>query len=650
GTDLFRDIHTNEVRTEGEYVTNFTSGGILADDMGLGKTISMLALIASSRYVPGHSEKAMEHLQEKLGAELKFAPHTTLVVAPTSVFRQWEAEAQRACPFLRVHVYYGSGRETSLTELLCNSEPPGQIPNIIITTYSVVQSQYRKSAKSSTARELFDICFFRVILDEGHTIKSYNTITAKACCDLKATRRWSVTGTPIINSLEDLYSQIRFLCYFPWAQHAVWKKHITTPFARGDSAQVYQIMKHLSTTLMLRRTKKMKDENGEPLIKLPPRVITVHRVNLSKGEREVYDSIRNTIRADILDESKAERDIKAFGSLFSKILRLRQACLHPYLVDNHGGILTPRDNAFMNTIDDISSPADAVSALRNELELANKAVPLEVFLSHQAMNGVIQHEEISAVYNRVNEFVLNLSKEECPVCAETLTPESAIYFQPCFHVVCQSCVIDMFEQSNDNEAIDGTTNCLTCRQTVQKNNLLKLHCDWKRNAEGQLKLTVGQFLPGRYRSAKIHALITCLNDVRVAEPESKSVVFSQFTSYLDLLEFALLREGFDICRIDGSCSEKQRTTAKENFFQPCRPGFPKILLVSLKAGGVGLNLTCAKRVYMMDPWWAYAIEEQAIDRVYRMGQTADSVHVTRFIANDTIEDRVLAIQEKKNSM
>jgi len=71
-----------------------------------------------------------------------------------------------------------------------------------------------------------------------------------------------------------------------------------------------------------------------------------------------------------------------------------------------------------------------------------------------------------------------------------------------------------------------------------------------------------------------------------------------------------------------------------------------VLLLSLRAGGVGLNLTCAKRVFMMDPWWSWAVEAQAIDRVHRMGQT-DEVRVVRFVVEASIEEKMLKVQERK---
>ena len=127
---------------------------------------------------------------------------------------------------------------------------------------------------------------------------------------------------------------------------------------------------------------------------------------------------------------------------------------------------------------------------------------------------------------------------------------------------------------------------------------------------------------------------------------TKVVIFSQFTSFLDFLTPALQSANIFHLRFDGSMSQKDRATTLTAF--ATRPKFT-VLLLSLRAGGVGLNLTCAKRVFMMDPWWSFAVEAQAIDRVHRMGQT-EAVSVTRFIVQESIEEKMLRVQERKKFM
>jgi DNA repair protein RAD5 len=147
-------------------------------------------------------------------------------------------------------------------------------------------------------------------------------------------------------------------------------------------------------------------------------------------------------------------------------------------------------------------------------------------------------------------------------------------------------------------------------------------------------------------SAKTAALLTHLKAQRRTSPHAKSVVFSQFTSFLDLIQPALTRDHIPFLRFDGKMSQKARASVIAEFNSSPKP---YVLLLSLRAGGVGLNLTCAERVFMMDPWWSFAVEAQAIDRVHRMGQEKE-VKVTRFVVEKSIEEKMLRIQERKKFM
>ena len=113
-------------------------------------------------------------------------------------------------------------------------------------------------------------------------------------------------------------------------------------------------------------------------------------------------------------------------------------------------------------------------------------------------------------------------------------------------------------------------------------------------------------------STKLDALIRHLRSLREQEPLTKSVVFSQFTSFLDIVERQFKREKIQYLRLDGTTSQPARASVLERFSS--HKG-RLVLLISLKAGGVGLNLVAASRVFMLDPWWSFAVEAQAIDRV-----------------------------------
>ena len=146
-------------------------------------------------------------------------------------------------------------------------------------------------------------------------------------------------------------------------------------------------------------------------------------------------------------------------------------------------------------------------------------------------------------------------------------------------------------------------------------------------------------------SAKIRTLMKLL-DKCLESPDKRIIVFSQWTSMLDLVEPFLTRQGIKFVRFDGAMSMKDRDDAI-NQFQRKSPS--RVFLMSLKAGSLGLNLTAASEVIMIDPWYNPAVEQQAIDRVYRIGQTQE-VNIYRLITNDSIEERVLELQETKKEL
>ena len=124
-------------------------------------------------------------------------------------------------------------------------------------------------------------------------------------------------------------------------------------------------------------------------------------------------------------------------------------------------------------------------------------------------------------------------------------------------------------------------------------------------------------------------------------------MFSQFTSLLDLIEVPInAKEGWHYTRFDGSMSANERNDAVQLFTKDPRY---KIMLVSLKAGNAGLNLTAANQVVILDPFWNPYIEEQAIDRAHRIGQRR-TVHIHRVLVEETVEDRIIELQEKKRAL
>jgi SNF2 family DNA or RNA helicase len=143
-------------------------------------------------------------------------------------------------------------------------------------------------------------------------------------------------------------------------------------------------------------------------------------------------------------------------------------------------------------------------------------------------------------------------------------------------------------------------------------------------------------------SSKVQALLEALGTA-VADGH-KALVFSQWTSMLDLIEPALREAGIGFIRLDGTTANRGAVAAT---FQD--PKGPPVMLISLKAGATGLNLTAADHVFLVDPWWNPSVEAQAADRAHRIGQQRP-VMVYRLVSRGTVEEKILTLQEKKRAL
>lgn len=637
-------------------------GGILADEMGLGKTIEMLSLVHSHRS-PEHQaaldiNDAMEvdatsslNREHQSSASLKKAPATTLVVAPMSLLAQWASEAEKASKpgTVRVLVYYGNEKGVNLQTLCCGSNLLAA-PNVIITSYGVVLSEFNSIVSQlgghrNTSTGLFGLEYWRIILDEAHTIKNRQSKTAKACYELAATHRWVLTGTPIVNRLEDLFSLVRFLRVEPWSNFSFWKTFITTPFEKGDFMRALDVVQTVLEPLVMRRTKDMKTPDGEALVPLPPKNMIIEKVKLSEPERDVYDHIYLRAKKTFAANIEAGTVMKSYTTIFAQILRLRQSCCHPILT---------RNKSIVADEEDAAAAADVANGLADDMDLG---ALIERFEADEA------DQDASKFGSHVLKQIQDESDMECPICSEEPMEEQAV--TGCWHSACKKCLLDYIEHEIGKGELPR---CFNCRQPINSRDVFEVIKHEDEDEEAELSLTptsadkLYQSTPdgtkigpkprislrrvNQLSSAKIAVLLKQLKQVRKHAPTSKVVVFSQFTSFLDILGPALQNTNIISLRFDGSMSQKERAKVLADFAN--RPKFT-VLLLSLRAGGVGLNLTCANRVYMMDPWWSFAIEAQAIDRVHRMGQT-EEVHVTRFIVEGSIEEKMLKVQDRKKFM
>ncbi|RCH89099.1 hypothetical protein CU098_000185, partial [Rhizopus stolonifer] len=576
-------------------------GGILADDMGLGKTIQALAIII---------QNPCTELTELDPAYLRCRPRqlpteeirvkATLIVCPVSLMDQWRREIQEKTePRLKVLVYHGSQRSNNPYEL--------SQYDVIISSYSVTANNFHETQKGP----LSYIRFHRVILDEAHTIKNKQTLGARGCCRIEATYRWCLTATPIQNKVDELYSLIKFLRIRPFCDWDEFRDAIVKPMKDGSHRKAIRVAYVLMKAIALRRSKKAKID-GRPILDLPERNIHMTHVDFSPDERIHYDFVEQRAQARFNKYLQAGSVMKNYSSVLVLLLRLRQACLHPNLTFTEGDI----------------EEADP----EKQEELAKKMKP--------------------EVVQRLLSSSATLSEIECPICLDIA--QDAQIAKDCGHILCKEC-LDSFLNTNDDSS---TKRCPHCRGDISKQSMVSLDAFIKVNAPGLIKEAEQQqeqeeetkekeALQRAHEfiaSAKINKMIDILDETAAStDGKDKTIVFSQFTAFLDLIGRPLKDRGHKYLRYDGSMGIKERADTVSKFYEDSEY---KVLLVSTKCGSLGLNLTCANRVILMDIWWNPALENQAIDRVHRIGQTKP-VEVHRIFINHTVEDRILELQNKK---
>jgi SWI/SNF-related matrix-associated actin-dependent regulator of chromatin subfamily A3 len=260
----FRNIATNYSTRD---APPLASGGILADDMGLGKTIQIISLILMNSKPKTPSSSG-----------------TTLIISPVGVMSNWRdqiASHVRKDKPLNVLIYHGSGRK-EINQL--------DKYDVVVTSYGTLSMEHNPDNKKQPRPKtgLLSVHWRRVVLDEGHTIRTARTKVAQAACRLIADSRWTLTGTPIINSLKDLYSQVKFLRLSGGLDDAAaFNSVLTRPLRVGDpNARV--LLQALMGTICLRRKKDMSFIN----LRLPPLTSHVLRVKFLEHEQEKYDAFR----------------------------------------------------------------------------------------------------------------------------------------------------------------------------------------------------------------------------------------------------------------------------------------------------------------------------------------------------------------------
>ncbi|KAL6708826.1 hypothetical protein ACN47E_002233 [Coniothyrium glycines] len=677
-------------------------GGILADEMGLGKTVQALSLICANPPMDPRCK-------------------TTLIIAPVALMRQWEKEIERHIRpehRLKVYLYHGPGKKASFREL--------RTYDVVLTTFGTLTSEFkamntpresalvqqelrnpdfRRKGKDELSLVSNHSMFYRIIIDEAHNIKNRNALCSKATEFLQAEYRLCMTGTPMMNSVDELYPLLRFLRlpqYIDWSKYNLDIARLVKDKNEDLRKRGMHRLQILLKSVMLRRQKTSKVD-GKEVCTIPPKETLQTTAEFSDDEHAFYKALEQKSRVEFNKYAKAGLVAANYAHILVLLLRLRQACCHPHLIK------------------DLSQAA--TSGISDD----------DLLLRAQQLN--------EDVIRRLVEF----ESFECPICLEAdLNPTIII---PCGHTVCGDCVQRLIDPARQDGADETTTpRCPHCRGELKAKfitdykHFCQVHCPQKfeasseesdddtqseddsdseiekgeevdnngnlagfvvddeedeeykpriakttdassadeedeqkpkqRKKKGKGKNRAGpkknlaqlkkeslrskaakkQYLRRLDRtyipSAKTSKIVELLEEIRNNDPTEKTLIFSQFTSLLDLVEIPLYRKHIEYQRYDGSMKMDDRADAVNAFMDD--PNM-NVMLVSLKAGNAGLNLWKASQVIILDPFWNPFIEDQAVDRAHRMPQPR-KVTVHRVLIPETVEDRICAIQDAKREI
>ncbi|KIW04349.1 uncharacterized protein PV09_04638 [Verruconis gallopava] len=675
-------------------------GGILADDMGLGKTIQAIALILANP-LPSKEERE----KDKKNPIPAVCAKSTLVVAPLALIKQWESEIKTkvdATRPLRVLVHHGPNRTKRADDL--------KKYDVVITTYQILASEHASSSDDENGIKTgcFGVHWYRVMLDEAHSIKNKSAKMTQACYALRSHYRWCLTGTPMQNNLDELQSLIRFLRIKPYCDTGPWKEQITGPMKNGRGGIAMRRLQVFLKSCMKRRTKDILKKEGalnpggkvqageekKSGFRIVNRKVELVTAAFNDRERKFYDRLADRAQ-NRLDEMLGGEKADYIGALVL-LLRLRQACNHPHLVgrsvkqdnDALSAAVSKATNCSMTPRRSKKADLDVMDAIADLLggltvETKNCDVCQVQLSKDQIEKGSSHCAECEADlstfqedYERSGHYAKNLastrnpkyhpkpkanrriimdSDDEDEGSGEWLVPkEQRRYLSNLGR--CGGSDDENIEgggewlNSDDSETdTDSETRNDRC-QKIHKNPLFVSD---ESASESEINRDVNASLTTKHRknpseknipkSTKIVHLLKILEE---ETPDHKVIVFSQFTSMLDIVEPFLKSSGYNFTRYDGS----MRNDLREASLSALRNDkYCRVLLCSLKCGSLGLNLTAASRVVLLEPFWNPFVEEQAIDRVHRLNQTVDVV-VYRLTIENSVEERILALQEEKRKL
>lgn len=624
-----------------------TLGGILADVMGLGKTLSILSLISSS--FPAAEQWAATPVTQPAPAESKANKQdavtpkpsldlvkltvnakTTLLICPLSTITNWEEQIKQHTKenSISYYIYHGANRIRDVKKLVQY--------DIILTTYGSVASELRQRHQGrGGSYPLEHIGWFRIVLDEAHMIREKNTLNFKSAVRLHAQRRWAVTGTPVQNRLDDLGSLLAFVRLHPFEHRLKFNRYILEPFKAADK-EVVPRLRALVDTVTIRR---LKDK-----VPLPPRTDLIIRLDFSPDEKKLHDTFKSYAKKRV-DALTSEAGVAGGAKLpQNTYIHVLKSILMMRLVCAHGKDLLNESD--FRRVQGVS--ADTAINLDDEPDIDAATLQLKQ-----------QHDNFALLQQS--------NGDSCMVCQKKIgaSDEDEVdddglddimgYMTTCLHVICANCAGDYVPRFKAHVQ-RSRGSCLTCYAPTSP-ELVPLprslvEAEHTGDASSDEKQEVEAFKNYMGPHTKTKALVEDLlkskahSDAHPEEAPLKSVVFSGWTRHLDLIEMALKPAGIKFVRLDGRMTRPARSAAIKQFRED---DSVHVIIISISAGGLGLNLVTGNTAYVMEPQFNPAAEAQAIDRVHRLGQKRP-VRTVKYIMNHSFEEDMLALQDKKKQL
>ncbi|KAJ2905925.1 SNF2 family N-terminal domain-containing protein [Zalerion maritima] len=586
-TDEGRTVYRHRITSEESVARpDERGGGILADEMGMGKSLSVIALIME-RATEGIKWANFENSRGDGHGQIRRYTKATLIIASSAlIINTWESEIhQHLKRPEEVKVVRYHGPRSNIK--LANLEEA----DIVVTTYNTLATEFAGGIHKSL---LHSLKWCRIVLDEAHYIRRQATTFHKACHELEAESRWCLTGTPIQNRLDDIGALFAFIRIRPFHGMNAFRGYVTNPYVSGGQyrKRATDNLVALMDSLCLRRT---RDE----ALDLPEPTQIMRPLDFTPQERAQYENTEE---------------------ILSRIMKQRVGEYSRYHWEGRGAM---------------SSAAHQTSSSQFGLFQVN--LQLRILCNHGTFQQPFSWQRRSKrdLYEAevADPATAGTGEQFCSGCG-TLLPvgTDCRVSAKCAHLLCTDCLTN---SSNSVSAVDGGTQ--TCPLCSVYGRLEPLG----NGDEGEED--DDHYFRREGLSTKMTELV---KDVKDGLEGSKSIIFSCWTRTLSLIARHLDAERIPYERIDGTCSLSDRQTKLNNFAG--ENGKP-ILIMTTGTGAFGLNLTTANRVFIVELQWNPSVENQAISRAIRLGQT-EMVTVTRYYVKDTVEQQMMDQQEGKRRL